>query len=296
MSERGTVVFGGTGFLGRAVARCLDNRGLPVRVAARRPEHGDLPAAVERCRADVQDDEEVAAAIGDAGAVVNAVSLYLEGGGLDFEAIHVEGAARVARLARAAGVERLVHLSGIGVDPDSPSAYVAARALGEQRVREAFPGAVVLRPSVLFGRHDGFLATLDRVTRLPVIPLFGSGATRMQPAWVEDVATAVAVAATGPEPVAATFELGGRDILRYREILELVLRHRRRRRLLLPLPYSAWRGIARAGSLLSQPPVTHDQVVLMQADNVVGAGVATFADLGIEPCGLRERLADCLPD
>jgi len=291
-----TVVFGGTGFLGRAISRQLAGRGAAVRVAAREPDAIELPAPVERVPADLRDERAVAAALARADAVINAVSLYVERGELDFATIHVEGAARLARLAREAGVARLVHVSGIGVDPDSPSRYVRARADGERRVREAFPDATILRPSVLFGAGDSFLATLDGVTRLPVIPLFGDGATRLQPAWVEDVAAAVVAAAHEPSAAGEVFELGGRDILRYREIIEAVLEHRGRRRLLMPVPWTAWRAIARIGRLLPRPPVTHDQLVLMQADNVVAEGARTFRDLGIEANGLRARLSECLAE
>jgi len=295
-SEPTTVIFGGTGFLGRAITRRLTEHQRPVTVAARHPDVAELPDSAERVGVDIRDEHGVAAAVASANAVVNVVSLYVERGELDFASIHVEGAARLARLAREAGVARLVHVSGIGVDPASPSRYVRARAEGERRVQEAFPEASILRPSVLFGAGDSFLATLDRVTRLPVIPLFGDGGTRLQPAWVEDVAVAAVTAAEGLPAVGGVFELGGRDILRYRDVIEAVLEHRGRRRLLLPLPWSAWRAIARIGNLVPNPPVTRDQIVLMQVDNVVGTGVRTFHDLGIEPNGFRERLSHCLAE
>jgi len=294
MNGQSIVVFGGTGFLGRAIVCALAACGGDVRVVARRPDAVDLPPGVERRRADVQDDHEIAAVLENAGTVVNAVSLYLEGGGLDFEGIHVTGATRLARLAHDAGARRFLHVSGIGVSTESPSPYVRARARGEMSVRETFPGATILRPSVLFGPDDSFLATLDAVTRLPVVPLFGRGDTRLQPVHVDDVAAAVAVATRAADAADRVFELGGGDALRYREIVQAVLSHRRRRRPLLPVPWAAWRGIAHAGTVLPNPPLTIDQVVLMQADNVVGADTATFTDLGIEPRGLRASLAECL--
>lgn len=295
MTARTTVVFGGTGFLGRAIVRAMAGRGEAVHVAARRPDAADVPPGVELRRADIQDDDAVAAAVADADTVVNAVSLYVEGGGLDFDGIHVEGATRLARLAHRAGVERFIHVSGIGVTADSPSRYVRARARGEIGVNDAFPGATILRPSVLFGPHDSFLAALDDVTRLPVVPLFGRGETRLQPVHVEDVAAAVDSAVHTADATSRVFELGGKEVLRYREIVEAVLSHRRRWRPLLPVPWSAWRGIAHAGKILSNPPLTIDQVVLMQADNIVSADMATFADLGIEPRGLSASLSACLP-
>ncbi|MEF8833841.1 MAG: complex I NDUFA9 subunit family protein, partial [Halofilum sp. (in: g-proteobacteria)] len=158
-----------------------------------------------------------------------------------------------------------------------------------------FPGATILRPSVLFGPDDGFLATLDHVTRLPVVPLFGRGDTRLQPVHAQDVAAAVANATHTPDATGRVFELGGNEVLRYREIVQAVLSHRRRWRPLLPVPWTAWRGIAHAGKMLSNPPLTIDQIVLMQADNIVSAGMATFADLGIEARGLHASLTECLP-
>jgi NADH dehydrogenase len=172
---------------------------------------------------------------------------------------------------------------------------VRARARGETRVNEAFPGATIVRPSVLFGPHDSLLATLDKVTRMPIVPLFGHGETRLQPVHVDDVAAAVAGAACTADATNRVFELGGNEVLRYREIVEAILSHRRRWRPLLPVPWSLWRGIARGAKMLSNPPLTIDQVDLMQADNIVGADVATFADLGIEPRGLRASLSECLP-
>ncbi len=296
--QKPVVVFGGTGFLGRAVVAELAARGRSVRVAARSPETAafpDLPGdSVERCAVDVRDEDGVAAAVAGAAAVVNAVSLYVESADLDFDAIHVGGAERVARLAAAADVGQLVHISGIGVDTQSPSRYVRARALGEDAVRAAFPSATALRPSVIFGPDDHFLSALDGITRLPVIPLFGDGATHLQPVHVEDVALAVEASLVQPEAAGCAFELGGAEILSYRDILLTILRHRRRRRLLLPVPFMVWRGIARVSARLGNPPITEDQVVLMSADNVVSDGAATLTDLGIAPRGLRAQLPACL--
>lgn len=294
MARAPVTVFGGTGFLGGAVVRRLHAAGTPVRVAARHPgspaADGDGGTAAGRV-ADVRDEDAVARAVAGAAAVVNAVGLYVERGGATFEAVHVEGAARVARCARAAGVERLVHISGIGADPRSRSRYVAARGRGEARVRDAFPDAVILRPSVLFGPGDAFLRTLDAVTRLPAIPLFGAGATRLQPVHVDDVAAAVARVLDDPGTAGRTYELGGAHVQSYRAIVEAVLAHHGRRRPLLPLPFAAWRLLAALASVLPTPPLTRDQVTLMEADSVVGPGVGTFADLGITPRGLADVLA-----
>ncbi len=289
-------LFGGTGFLGGHIAARLSQAGATVRVAVRNPENagrdqGPGPGEVVPLRADVRDEAAVAAAVAGAGAVINAVGLYLEQGGATFQAVHVEGAGRVARAAAAAGVPRLVHISGIGAEPRSPSAYVRARAAGEAAVRAAFGGATILRPSVLFGPGDAFFNTLAGLARTsPVLPLFGRGQTRLQPVYVGDVAEAVARALTDATAPGRTFELGGPETYSYRELLIVTLVQINRRRLLLPLPFPLWHGLARVAALLSSPPLTRDQVILMEQDNVVSPDAYGFAELGIEARPVEEIL------
>ncbi len=288
------VVFGGSGFLGRRVVARLAGGAATVRVAVRHPQRFDH-AQAEAVRADVRDESSVTAALQGARAAVNAVGLYVEQGAATFDAVHVAGAARVARCARAAGVERLVHISGIGADPQSPSAYVRARGAGEAAVREAFPEAVILRPSVLFGPGDAFLSVFDDITRrAPAFPLFGSGETRLQPVFVDDVAEAVARALEDPATSGRTLELGGPDVWPFREIVKRVLEYRRRRRPLVPLPFAAWEALASTLALLPSPPLTRDQVALMRHDNVVDPERDGFAALGIQPRGLDQLLRECL--
>jgi uncharacterized protein YbjT (DUF2867 family) len=291
-------VFGGTGFLGRAIVQQLAESGMTIRIAARHP-HAPATAGtggkIGLQTADIRDEDSVAKAVKGATGVVNAVGLYVEKGKTTtFDTIHVEGAERVARWAREAGIQRLLHISGIGVDASSPSKYVRARARGEQRIHSVFPDAVVLRPSVLFGLNDAFLGSLEAVTRLPLIPLFGKGTTRLQPVYVKDVASAVYRVLEIPETVGRIFELGGAQIYSYRNIVEMVLAHVGRRRPLLPVPFSIWRLLARIVSILPTPPLTVDQVILMETDNIIGSGVSTFADLGIKPHSLGQMLSHCL--
>ena len=283
-------VFGATGYLGSAVVTRLLAGGWRVRVAARRPGLPDADA-VECVACDVRRAPSVADALEGARAAVNVVSLYVEGGGASFQAVHVDGARNVARTARDCGLAALAHISGIGADPRSRSRYVAARGRGEAAVREAMPEATVLRPSVLFGPGDAFLGTIDRLTRLPLVPLFGRGETRLQPVHVDDVAAAVTRAIEAPEPPARTFELGGPEVLAYRRVLELVLARNGRRRPLVPVPFAAWHALAMICRALPRPPLTRDQVVLMQRDNVVGPGMPGLAELGIEPRSLSSHLA-----
>ena len=298
MNEKVIVVFGGTGFLGRRIVRALVAAGHRVRVAARRPSAVTFPDAGEQVlpvAVDIGDETLVIEAVAGAAAVVNAVSLYVEKGGLTFEAIHVQGAERIARCAKAAGVERLVHISGIGVNVDSPSSYVQARARGERVVRAAFEQATLVRPSVMFGGDDAFLASLEAVTRFPVVPLFGRGENRLQPVYVMDVAVAVAQLAGQAGDQGQIFELGGGQIYSYRQAVQAVMVHLGRKRLLLPVPFPLWQALVAVLGVLPNPPLTSDQLTLMKSDNIVGPGTKTFADLGINPSSLEDLLEDCLP-
>jgi NADH dehydrogenase len=292
MPERVTV-FGGSGFLGRRIVRHLAAGGAEVRIAVRRPERAAFlarfgrPGQITAVHADVWDAATVAPALEAADAVVNTVGHYIERGGASFEAIHGQGARQVAEAATAAGVRRLVHISGIGAAAASASSYVRARAAGERLVREAFPEATILRPSVMFGPGD-FLERLAGLTRvMPAMPLFGSGAVKLQPVYVEDVAAAVARALATPAAAGKLYELGGPRVYSYKALVQLVLERTRRRRLLLPVPYSFWRALAAVMAPLPRRPISRDQVTLMENDNVVSPGALAFADLRITPTPLE---------
>ncbi len=289
MRKKHVVVFGGAGFLGRRVVGRLIRRGIPVTIASRRPDIPSLAVgasdrAFRLVQADVRDHNALAGALKGARVAVNCVGLYYETRTESFHDVHVEGAHALAEAARAAGVRRLVHISGIGVDPNSASGYVRARAEGEATVRSVFPDAVILRPSAMFSRDGAFFGTLEAIVRhLPVIPLFGDGGTRLQPVHVGDVAEAVCRALDDDQVTGTVFELGGPEIFTYREILERLAARAGRRRLFLPVPFALWWALARVASLLPRPPLTPAQVALMQEDNVVGDGIATFSELGIRP-------------
>jgi NADH dehydrogenase len=284
MEDRTVTVFGGTGFLGRRIVEALARLGCTVRVAARHPERsGAAIGDVRPMTADVRDGLAVARAAEGAVAVVNAVSLYREGRDVSFREIHVDAARRVAEAVRARGVARLVHLSGIGSDPASSSPYIRARGDGEVAVRDGFAAATLLRPSAMFGPDDPLITALLHVTRLPAVPLFGHGHTRLQPVFVGDVAEAAARLATGdgaPEPI---YEFGGPDVITYRELVELTLRATGRRRPLVPVPFAVWEAIAAGARLLPSPPITEGQVALMRKDNVASLDLPGLGTLGIEP-------------
>jgi len=299
LSARRVTVFGGTGFLGRRIVRHLLVHGFAVRVAARHPERaaqvfGDMPV-LEAVRADVGDDTSVAAAVAEAVGVVNAVSLYVERGGLTFAAVHVAGAERVARQARRAGVTKLVHVSGIGSDPKSTSKYIRARGEGEGAVRNAFPGAIIVRPSVMMGPDDAFVSGLAAMLgSFPVFPMFGRGRTKLQPVHVEDVGEAVARIMDTEMP-APLYELAGPQIFSYRALLQTIAWHIGSKPLLLPVPFAVWRMAASAAEMLDDPPLTRSQVELMRQDNVAADGLPGFDTLGIAPEGIEAVLAGIKP-
>jgi uncharacterized protein YbjT (DUF2867 family) len=283
-------VFGGTGFLGRRIVRRLRDHGHTVRIASRHPERARSPIAdkwLEPVRADIEDEGSLVAALADAQGVVNAVSLYVERANATFRSVHVEGAARVAREARRAGVERLIHVSGIGADPGSDSPYIRSRGEGELAVKSAFPDATIVRPAVMFGPDDAFLnTTLTLLRRLPAFPMFGNGRTKLQPADVEDVAEAIA-RAFGQHR--ALYELGGPRIYAYEELLRTIAQKAGLKPLLVPVPFSLWRALAWTAELLPNPPVTRNQVELMRIDTIAGSEPG-FEALGISPRPLEDVL------
>ena len=288
-------VLGGTGFLGRRIVAHLLDLGFTVRIAARHPDRArrmfaDEARPLEPIRADVSDDGSVAAAVAGAFAVVNAVSLYVERGGATFHSVHVEAAARVARQAQAHGVERLVHVSGIGADAGSASRYIRSRGEGEAAVRAAFCAATIVRPAVMFGPHDAFLTPLvELLRRFSVFPMFGRGRTRVQPAHVDDVARAIASALAGAqqEPI---YELAGPRIYTFDNLLRTICAHLGVERMLVPVPFGLWRPLAFAAEMLPHPPLTLNQVELMEVDNVASPDRPGFAALAIEPRSLESAL------
>lgn len=286
-------MFGGTGFLGRRVVRRALEQGWTVRVVARRPDvppsSGGTPQA-EPVAADIRDPEAVAIAVRGADAVVNAVALYVQDRSNTFDTTHVLGAGHVAQAAKHASA-RLVHVSGIGVDRRSRSSYVRARALGEERVRDAYPESVILRPSALFGPGDALLSALTPLIRwLPVIPLFGEGRSRVQPVHVDDVARAVLAVLERDDARGLTYELGGPEVFTYRGLVEALAERLERRRWFVPVSLTTWNVLAALSSILPGPPLTRDQIELVRHDNIVRAEENSFTDLGIEEKDLTSVL------
>lgn len=290
MAVQVITVFGGTGFLGRCVVRHLRDAGFAVRVASRYASPGDTAPGIEAVRADVNDDTSVAASIGGAWAIVNAVSLYVERGSHTFRSVHVEAAERVAAMAGRTGVERLAHISGIGADARSSSPYIRSRGEGEAAVRHAFPSTILIRPAVMFGPGDALVTPLSNMLRhAPAFPLFGRGETRLQPAYVEDVAEGIVRALRAPTPEPA-YELVGPRVYSYAELLTTIAERVGRKPVLFPVPFALWHALAFAAELSPVAPITRNQIELMQIDNVAAPEAPGFAALGITPRPLAEML------
>lgn len=299
-------VFGGSGFVGRHVVRALAMRGWRVRNACRRPDlAGHLQVLgrtgqIHSVQVNLRYPNSIAPALRNARAVVNLVGILQPRGRQTFDAVHAFGARAVARAAAEAGVTDMVHMSAIGADADSPSAYARTKAQAEASVREAVPEAVVMRPSVVFGPEDQFFNRFAAMARfLPVLPLIGAD-TKFQPVFVGDVAEAVARALEGKASPGATYELGGPEVATFREIVEFTCREAGRRRLLLPLRFGAGHALARVTELASTLSLglfpamlttTRDQVALLRSDNVVSADAVaqgrTLQGLGVTPEAFR---------
>ena len=290
-------VFGATGFLGRRIVRHLHDAGLAIRVASRHPDavpslFSCEDSGIESVHADVNDDGSVAKAVAGAWAVVNTVSLYVERGKDTFHSVHVEAAKRIAMLARQAGVETLVHISGIGANAGSASPYIRSRGEGEAAVLDAFPSAKLVRPAVMFGPGDAFLTPLLAMLRhLPIFPMFGSGATRLQPVYVEDVAEAVVRILRLPA-ASQVYELAGPRVYTYQELLRAIAVSAGTRPLLVPFPFSLWHLIGYVSEVLPNPPITRNQVELMEQDNVPEQSAPGFEALQISPRALENMLSE----
>jgi NADH dehydrogenase len=300
---RTVTVFGGTGFLGRRIVRHLRSRGFLVRIVSRHADRGhrlfgpDDPQ-LQSVGANIHDERSVTDALVGAYAAVNAVSLYVEYGKEAFHSVHVESAQRVAAQAQRAGVERLVHVSGIGADAASPSRYIRKRGEGELAVRAAFADAHIIRPAVMFGPDDAFLTTILKLLRqLPIYPMFGRGLMRLQPVYVEDVAEAIVRIMQRTKTPSTIFEFGGPRVYSYEEFLRAVAHQYGLAPRLIPIPLAVWHALARGSEMFPSPLLTRNQVELMQIDTVSSPERPGFVELGISPHSveaiLQRMLSSC---
>jgi NADH dehydrogenase len=291
MNTKLVTVFGGSGFLGRHTVRALARAGWRIKVATRHPARGfflrplGTVGQIDFVKCDVSDAESVAHAVMGADAVINLTGILFQKG-QTFEDVQAEGAANIAQAAAAAGVRALVHVSAIGADANADAEYAVTKAAGEQAVREAFPAAVILRPSIIFGPEDGFFNKFAAMARFsPILPLVGGGHTRFQPVFVGDVAQAIVTALSRQD--GRTYELGGPATYSFKELLQIILREIGRKRALVPLPFALASLQAAFLQLLPNPLLTMDQVKLLKHDNVVSPTAAGLADLGITPTSVE---------
>lgn len=289
MQGKLVTVFGASGFIGRNIVRELAKRGARVNAVCRDVEKAKflkpmgVVGQVTPMRADVTDAEAIARAVNGASMVVNLVGILHESGRNTFDAVQGTAPGQIAKAAKAAGAEAMVHVSAIGADANSSSHYARSKAAGEAAVREAFPEATILRPSVLFGANDSFFNKFAGLALLsPALPLIGGGTTKFQPVYVDDVADAVMASLAMPAAKGETYELGGPSVYTFRQLMEMILRETNRKAWLVDLPFWAASLKATFLQILPNPPLTRDQVELLKSDNVVSADAKTLADLGIE--------------
>ena len=297
MAQRLATVFGGSGFIGRYVVTDLARDGWMVRVAVRRPDEAlflktaGAVGQVTPIATNVRDRASVARAVEEADAVVNLVGILHEGGRQRFQAVQADGARTIAEEAARAGVRHLVQVSAIGADPNSSSSYARTKAEGEVAVRQAFPKATILRPSIVFGPEDGFFNRFAKLAQIsPVLPLIGGGKTRFQPVYVGDVAEAVTKAIESPAAAGQTYELAGPKLYSFADLMRLMLGEIGRKRVLMPLPFPIASLMGSVLQCLPSPQLTADQVRLLKRDNVPSAGSAGLADLGITPTSVEAIL------
>lgn len=294
MEQQRVTVFGGSGFIGRYVVERLADQGAVITVAVRDPEKAKFlrplgqVGQITPLAVNVRDAAAVARAVDGADAVINLVGILFKRGRQNFTALHVNAPATIARACTEAGVKRLAHVSAIGARTTAWSEYHRSKGAGEEALREHFPGATILRPSIVFGPEDGFFNLFGALARvLPVLPLYGGGKTRFQPVYVGDVAGAIVNALSDPGTVGKNYELGGPSIYTFAELMEIVLEETRRDRLLVPIPFAVGQVQATILGLLPKPPLTRDQLISLKSDSVVSDGALTLADLGVQATALE---------
>jgi uncharacterized protein YbjT (DUF2867 family) len=293
MRHRRVTVLGATGFVGRYIVKHLADQGAVITAVSRHAREagflkpmGDVGQIVP-IDADMRDDRALDAVVAGAEIVVNAIGILFERGAQTFDAIHARLPVRIAVAAQKAGVKQILHISAVGADPQSPSSYARSKAEGEAELRAAFPDAIVLRPTLVFGPEDDFFNRFGCYARvLPALPLIGGGATRFQPVYVGDVAQA-AGAALERQEYGRIFELAGPEIYSFKQLMELLLREIGRKRFLVSIPFGVAAFEAWFLEFLPHPPLTRDQLRLLERDNVASSGLPGLAELGIAPTTLE---------
>lgn len=294
MKQQRVTVFGGSGFIGRYVVERLADQGAVVTVAVRDVEAAKFlrplgqVGQVTPVKVNVRETNAVARAVDGADAVINLVGILYKTGRQRFDTLHAQVPAAIGRVCADKSIARVVHVSAIGAQTTAWSEYLRSKAAGEEGLRENYPGATILRPSVLFGPEDRFFNLLGALARvLPVMPVYGGGVTRFQPVYVGDVAAAIVSALGDPSTAGKTYELGGPAVYTYAELMKLVLEYTGRKRLLVPVPFFVGEIQAAFLGMMPKPLLTRDQMLSLRGENVVGDGALTLADLGVQPTALE---------
>ncbi len=290
MSHKIVTIFGGSGFLGRYVVKQLSDAGYRIKIVSLNPYQGRYlkPAGttgqINIVYGNIRNVQSVKANVKGSDIVINLVGILHSRGKKGFSSTHARGAEYLAKACAEEGVERLVHVSALGIDKPSGSRYARSKLNGEKAILNAYSNATILRPSIIFGQEDNFFNKFAFMTRyLPFLPLIGGGKTLFQPIYVDDVATAIIRCLQSPATQGHIYELGGPTIYSFKQLMQLVLRYTGKKRLLLPIPYVFASLISVLMSVMSQPPLSHDQVKLLKVNNIVSSDMPGLKDLGIEP-------------
>jgi NADH dehydrogenase len=289
MRNKVVTVFGGSGFLGRYIIRRLAKAGALIKVGVRHPDHGLFlqtmgdPGQISIDLANIRDDISTRSLIEGSDFVINCVGILFETGKQSFSKIHVESAGRIARFSKELAIEKLIHISALGCDEDSSSDYAQTKAKGELVVREFFPEATIIRPSLLVGAEDNFFNRFAKMAKIsPVLPLFGGGKTQFQPVYVDDVAAAIETILESDRQN-SLFELAGGRVYTFKDLMVLMLQTIQKKCFLLPLPMAVAYGVATFTQFLPTPLLTYDQVRLLSCDSIISGKQPTFKDLGLQP-------------
>lgn len=293
-TSRIITLIGGTGFIGKYVVKHLAAKGYTVRVISRDPEgalslktSGDVGQIVLQY-GDLAKPHTLEGKLEGSYAVINLVGILFERGRQNFSALHAQGAEKLAKMSKAAGVERYIHISSLGVDKAASSKYAKTKFFGEKATLAAFPEATILRPGVVFGPEDNFFNQFASILRFaPAFPLFGGGKTRFQPVYVGDIAEAVVKVLGDSTSQGKIFELAGPEVVTFKDILSFTAETINRKPTFFTMPFAFASLGATFAELIPVPPITRDQVRLLQYDNISNDGMLSFRDLGIHPTSFR---------
>ena len=290
LSSSTIAVIGGTGFIGRQIVEILARQGARIKILARNADRakflkpmGDV-GQISITSGSALDDDALTRIIEGCDTVINTIGILAESGSQRFNSLQAELPARIGRIAKANGVKSIVHLSAIGADLNSASLYARTKAQGEQGLMAEFPKAVILRPSLVFGTGDGFFNRFASMAVMaPGLPVIGGGKNKVQPVYVGDIAQAVLAVLTDKKSEGKIYELGGPEVMTFREAMAYIIKQIKRKRLLLPVPHGVMTLAATAMSILPSAPVTRDQLKLLKVDNVAADDLPGLEDLGVQP-------------